>query len=100
MPDSAAESQKHHLSKIRPHGLVKLLAFTSVYFSESGLFNGLGLDSNKKNSSPLLCQRRFAFKANILETRLNSHLILNSTGSWRRQGNVDCDSPRRGMVQP
>ena len=22
MPDSAAESQKHHLSKIRPHGLV------------------------------------------------------------------------------
>jgi hypothetical protein len=21
MPDSAAESQKHHLSKIRPHGL-------------------------------------------------------------------------------
>ena len=29
-PDSAAESQKHHLSKIRPHGVVKLLAFTSV----------------------------------------------------------------------
>jgi hypothetical protein len=31
MPDSAAESQKHHLSKIRPHGEVNASYFTSVY---------------------------------------------------------------------
>jgi len=36
------------LDQIRPHGLVTMLAFTSVYFLESGLFNGLGAQKLKK----------------------------------------------------
>jgi hypothetical protein len=47
MPHSAAESQKQHLSKIRPHGLVnastfthdyaRLLAFIRVYLRAGGV---------------------------------------------------------------
>jgi hypothetical protein len=53
MPDSAAESQKHHLSKIRPHGLadqsraggvlgrIVHAGFSQIMGKMLGLFNGI-----------------------------------------------------------
>jgi hypothetical protein len=43
MPDSAAESQKHHLSKIRPHGLVP--GCDTAFDGEDYMFDALDQNS-------------------------------------------------------
>jgi hypothetical protein len=50
MPDSAAESQKHHLSKIRPHGLEQIRYDITVEANEESTARTIALLEARRTS--------------------------------------------------
>jgi hypothetical protein len=74
MPDSAAESQKHHLSKIRPHGLVD----TSVSTTETAC--NPDVPQAQKDLSEDLLSGRLPVKSGGLSDQTRPEASANAAG--------------------